>query len=62
MDNLKLLKLNKANFNNVKEFNDMFYYVPENVEIEVKDEINKKWIEDKLGVGNGTVVVKKINE
>jgi len=62
MDNLKLLKLNKANYNNVKEFNDMFYYVPENVEIEVKDEINKKWIEDKLGVGNGTVVVKKINE
>ena len=55
--NLKKVNFKNAEFTTVSSSNDMFTNVPNDIEIKVKNNAAKTWIEERLGNGIGTVVV-----
>lgn len=54
---LKEINLANASFTTVKSYADMFNALPTDVVITVKDNDAKDWIQDRLGEGQGTIVV-----
>ena len=57
MNRLKTLDFGNATFDNVTDTIDIFYNVPTSIYIVAKDDTSRNWIQDKLGVGNGTIVL-----
>ena len=54
---LKYLDIRNATFTTVTSYSSMFYSVPSTIRVIVKDGDAQSWIQDKLGSGNGTVII-----
>ena len=53
---LTLVDLRNANFSNVTNYTNMFYKVPTNAIIYVKDSTQKDWIESKFTTLTGVTI------
>ena len=56
-DSLLKLNLKSATFDNVSNYEAMFYNIPSGVNIITKDTTTKSWLEDRLN-GKGTVTIR----